>query len=69
MPEQLTQRQKGFTAGFVYACAQCIRLGNEFLAELLWRESNFSPSDLDECDDYDADEIRAYLDEWDHTRR
>jgi len=64
MAKKLTQTETGFTQGLVYACAQLIRRGNEGMAEWLWHESNFSKSDLDVCDDYDADEIRKYLDEW-----
>ena len=56
--------KKGFTRGFVYACAQLIRDHNEYRAEWLWNESGFSKSDLDICDDYDTDEIRKCLKEW-----
>lgn len=53
--------KKGFTQGFVYACAQLIRANNEYTAEQLWNESGFSEDDLDMCDEYDAKEVRAML--------
>lgn len=56
--------KKGFTQGFVYACAQLIRDGEEYRAEWLWNESGFSEKDLKYCDDYDAKEIRKYLKQW-----
>ena len=53
--------KKGFTYGFVYAVAQCIRLGQEDVAEQLWNESGFKESDIEGCDEYDVDEVKRLL--------
>ena len=54
----MTKEKKGFTCGFVYACAQLSRLGNDTWAEMLWNESGLTKSDLNVCDNYDAKELR-----------
>ena len=61
MKAVLIAEKRGFTQGVVYSVALLIRCGREGSAEMLWHESCLTLNDLKECDDYDASEVKTYL--------